>query len=71
MGRDLITLTGHDSQVNSVAYNPGGKRIMTARNDNTFGVYTTNMDELLTIDESRITRQLTMIGLETYGSLLE
>ena len=54
-----------------MAYNPGGKRVMTARNDNTFGVYTTIMDELLTIDESRITRQLTMIGLETYGSLLE
>ena len=54
-----------------MAYNPGGKRVVTASNDNTFGVYTTNMDELLTIAESRITRQLTMIGLEKYGSLLE
>jgi len=67
-GKELMTLTGHESGVFSAAWSPNGKRIATA----TAGIaqiYTTDMDELLQIAESRVTRQLTAEEKETYGVL--
>ena len=66
-GQELLTLKGHDSSVNSVAYSPDGKRIATAGGDGIVQVYTTDMDELLQIAESRVTRQLTAEEKERYG----
>ena len=68
-GKELLTLKGHDSSVNSVAYSPDGKRIATAGGDGIVQVYTTDMDELLQIAESRVTRQLTAEEKERYGVL--
>ncbi|MDP6599317.1 MAG: hypothetical protein QGI86_26165 [Candidatus Poribacteria bacterium] len=68
-GQELLTLKGHDSSVNSVAYSPDGKRIATAGGDGIVQVYTTDMDELLQIAESRVTRQLTAEEKERYGVL--
>ena len=54
-----MTLTGHDGIVLSVAYSPDGQRIVTISSDGTVQIHTTDMDELLQIAESRVTRQLT------------
>ena len=54
-----MTLTGHDAGVLSVAYSPDGQRIATAGADGIVQIYTTDMDELLEIAKSRVTRQLT------------
>ena len=70
-GKELVTLSGHDLYVTSAIYSSDGKRIVTSSADKTARVYTTDMDELLQIAESRITRQLTYIEREKYGSLLE
>ena len=68
-GKELITLKGHESGVMSAAYSPGGKRIATAGGDGIVQIYTTDMDELLQIAESRVTRQLTAEEKEKYGIL--
>ena len=64
-----MTLKGHDSGVWSAAYSPNGKRIATAGSDGIVQIYTTDMDELLQIAESRVTRQLTAEEKEKYGVL--
>ena len=58
-GQELFTLKGHDDWVWSVAYSPDGQRIVTAGGDGAVQIYTTDMDELLEIAKSRVTRQLT------------
>ena len=68
-GTELLTLTGHDGRVFSVAYSPDGKRIATAGKDGMVQIYTTDMDELLEIAKSRVTRQLTAEEKEKYGVL--
>ena len=71
-GQELMTLTGHkgdvEGYVNSVAYRPGGKRIATC-GDDIVQIYTTDIEELLQIAESRVTRQLTTEEKEEYGVL--
>ena len=68
-GKELITLKGHESGLMSAAYSPGGKRIATAGGDGIVQIYTTDMEELLQIAESRVTRQLTAEEKEKYGVL--
>ena len=69
IGTELMTLKGHDNWVVSVAYSPDGKRIATAGRDGIVQIYTTDMDELLQIAESRVLRQLTAEEKEKYGVL--
>ena len=68
-GQELMTLTGHGSRVASAAYSPDGKRIATAGSDGIVQIYTTDMEELLQIAESRVPRQLTAEEKERYGVL--
>jgi len=58
-GTELMTLTGHDSWGLSTGYSRDGQRIVTTSSDGTVQIHTTDMDELLQIAESRVTRQLT------------
>ena len=44
--------------VNSAGYSPDGQRIIATSSDGIIQVYTTDMDELLEIAKSRVTRQL-------------
>ena len=68
-GNELITLKGHDAAVTSVSYSADGKRIVTSGADGIVQIYTTDMDELLQIAESRVTRQLTAEERKYYGVL--
>ena len=52
-----------------MAYSPDEQRIATAGADGIVQIYTTDMDELLQIAESRVTRQLTAEEKEKYGVL--
>ena len=69
MGQELFTLKGHEGRVWSAACSPDGQRIVTASWDGTVQIYTTDMEELLQIAESRVTRQLTAEEKEKYGVL--
>ncbi|MBT21430.1 hypothetical protein CMK17_15965 [Candidatus Poribacteria bacterium] len=66
-GQELFTLTGHNGNVLSACWSPDQKRLMTSGQDGIVQIYTTDMDELLQIAESRITRQLTAEEKEKYG----
>jgi len=68
-GRELSTLKGREGSVQSAVWSPNGKRIATAGGDGIVQIYTTDMDELLQIAESRVTRQLTAGERERYGVL--
>jgi WD40 repeat protein/serine/threonine protein kinase/DNA-binding SARP family transcriptional activator len=56
---ELFTLAGHKRGVSAVAFNPEGARIATAGFDGVVRVYTTDIDELIGIAESRLTRWFT------------
>ena len=60
--------TGHEVRVHSAAYSPDGKRIATAA-EGVVLIYTTDINELLQIAESRVIRQLTAEEKERYGVL--
>ena len=68
-GQELLTLKSHDGSVISAVYSPDGKRIAAAGSDGIFQIYTTDMEELLQIAKSRVTRQLTAEEKERYGVL--
>ena len=53
----------------SVAYSPDGQRLVTGSQDKRVRLYTTDIEELLTIAKSRATRQLTAKEKERYGVL--
>ena len=68
-GQELTTLKGHEDRVMSAVYSPDGKRIATAGMDGIVQIYTTDINELLQIAESRVIRPLTAEEKERYGGL--
>jgi WD40 repeat protein/serine/threonine protein kinase/DNA-binding SARP family transcriptional activator len=56
---ELFMLAGHKRKVTAVAFNPDGTRIATGSLDGAIRVYTTDIDELIGIAESRLTRWFT------------
>ena len=68
-GKELFTLNGHNGNVSSACWSPDQKRLMTSGKDGIVQIYTTDIDELLQIVESRVTRQLTAEEKEKYGVL--
>jgi WD40 repeat protein len=58
-GRELITLAAHSEDVRSVAWTPNGKRLLSAGEDRIIQVYAMDIDLLLPLARSRVTRNLT------------
>jgi len=58
-GRELVTLYGNTSNVFSVSFSPDGTRLATAGGDGTARVYTLQMEDLVKLARSRVTRSLT------------
>jgi len=59
-GKELLTLYGHTGSVSGVAFSPDGTRLVTASNDGTARVYLLNIEELIALAKSRVTRSLTI-----------
>jgi len=55
-GKELLSLRGHTKIVTRVAFSPGGKRLATASEDGTVQVYTLDIQELMNLARSRVTR---------------
>ena len=68
-GQELFTLKGHVDGVNSTSWSPDGEKISTVGQDGIIQIYTTDIEELLSIAQSRVTRQLTDKEKEKYGVL--
>ena len=70
-GRELLTLTGHASRVGSVAFSPDGTRLMTASADGTARVYHLQLEELIALAKSRVTRSLTTEECQKYLHMVQ
>lgn len=58
-GKELLTLKGQSGLVWSVAWSPDGKRLATGSDDGTVQVYAMDINDLLKLARSRVTRDLT------------
>jgi WD40 repeat protein len=58
-GDELLTLTGHMDWVLGVAFSPDGKRLATAGRDRIVNIYALDIEDLLNLARSRVTRTLT------------
>jgi len=58
-GRNLLTLHGHASGVTDVGFSPDGARLYTASADGTDRVYVLDVETMVALARSRVTRSLT------------
>jgi WD40 repeat protein len=65
-GAELLTLPVHTNNVWGVAFNPDGKRLATASWDGTVRVFLLNLDELIELARSRLTRWFTLDECRQY-----
>jgi WD40 repeat protein len=54
-GEELLSLSGHSSDVGSVAWSPDGKRLATASHDGTVQVYAMDIHDLMALARQRVT----------------
>jgi WD40 repeat protein len=58
-GKEQTSLLGHEATVFSAAFSPDGTRLATASEDATVQLYAVDLDNLLKLAHSRVTRDLT------------
>jgi WD40 repeat protein len=64
-GRELSTLS-HTREVMGVAFSPDGTRLATASADRTVRVYVLNIEDLIVLAQTRVTRSLTLEECQKY-----
>jgi len=65
-GITRITLVNHTDRVLSIAISPDGKHLATAGDDNSVSIYTLDIEELLELACSRVTRNLSQTEWDNY-----
>ena len=65
-GRHTASLSGHISPVYSAQFSPDGKYIVTISADHTARLYLVNIEDLMALAQSRVTRMLTCQERKTY-----
>ena len=65
-GKELVTLTGHTGLVSGVAFSPDGTRLATASQDGTVRVHALQLEDLIALARSRVTRSLTVEECQQY-----
>ncbi|HSR33492.1 MAG TPA: WD40 repeat domain-containing protein, partial [Anaerolineae bacterium] len=65
-GRKLVTLPGHTSAVNGLAFSPDGARLASSSIDGTTRVYAVDVDDLVALAQSRLTRWFTPAECRQY-----
>jgi len=65
-GEELLTLTGHTGAVIGASFSPDGKHLITAGTDMTFRIYTLQVNEIVDMTISRLTRTLTIEECKKY-----
>jgi WD40 repeat protein len=70
-GQELTTFAGHTAMVNGVAFSPDGSRLASSSIDGTTRVYAVDVDDLVALARSRLTRWLTPEECRQYLHLEE
>jgi WD40 repeat protein len=70
-GQELATFAGHTSMVNGLAFSPDGSRLASSSIDGTTRVYAVDVDELVAVARSRLTRWWTPEECQQYLHLDE
>jgi WD40 repeat protein len=65
-GQELFSLYGNTSNVFGVAFSPDGTRLATVGGDGTLRIFTMDMNELVALARSRLTRSLTLSECQKY-----
>lgn len=58
-GKEKLRLYGHLDRIKNVSWSPDGKRIATASDDGTVRLYYANIEDLIAIAKTYVTRELT------------
>ncbi|HUU61491.1 MAG TPA: kelch repeat-containing protein, partial [Acidimicrobiia bacterium] len=65
-GQEQLVLSGHTAQVVDVSFSPDGSRLASVGLDGTMRVWALNLDDLLTLARSRVSRQFTDAECRAY-----
>jgi WD40 repeat protein len=65
-----LTLSGHAAAVYRVAWSPDGHRLATASRDGTSRLYLVDLDDLVDLARSKVTRGLTAEAWRDFSELL-
>ena len=70
-GQEVLSFMGHKKRVESIAWSPDGKRLASAGDDSVVQVYAIDLDLLMSLARSRVTRNLTLEECRSYLHLDE
>jgi WD40 repeat protein len=65
-GQELATFPGHEGMVNGLAFSPDGSRLASSSLDGTTRVYAVDVDDLVVLARSRLTRWFTPAECQQY-----
>lgn len=65
-GEELASLCGNTSNIFGVSFNPDGSQLATAGADGTIRVYTLEIEDLIALAKSRLTRSFTTVECQKY-----
>ena len=57
-GKTLSVLSGHTDSISSATWSPDGKQVLTASNDNTARLYLVNIEDLMAVAKTYVSREL-------------
>jgi WD40 repeat protein len=58
-GAELLTLTDRNSPLSGVDFSPDGRHVVSAGSDGTINVYVVEVEELMNLARSRLSRDFT------------
>ncbi len=65
-GREISTLPGHTGEITAADFSPDGRTVLTASTDHTVRQYVVNIQDLLALAQTRVTRPFTPEERATY-----
>ena len=65
-GEELFSLYGNTSNIFGISFSPDGQTLATAGGDGAIRIYTLQLEDLVALAQSRVTRALTLAECQKY-----